>query len=80
MDPVFIFVKCELGKAYEVAAALADEVDQVSECYSISGSFDLLVKCYLEKGEDIGRFVNERVHAIPHIKDTQTILTFNAFD
>lgn len=79
MQAVFVFVKCELGKAYDVAGALVDGVEQTSEVYSISGEFDLIAKFYLEKDADIGHFVNEKIHPLDGIKDTQTIITFNAF-
>jgi DNA-binding Lrp family transcriptional regulator len=78
MRAFFVQIKCELGKTYEVATALAD-AEIASEIYSTSGAFDLLVKFYLEEGEDIGRFIAEKVHIVPHIKDTYTILTFRAF-
>jgi hypothetical protein len=37
------------------------------------------VKFYIEQDGDIGHFVNEKVHAIPNIQDTKTIITFKAF-
>jgi len=74
----FVQIKCELGSAYKVATALADS-EIASEIYSTAGNFDLLAKFYLEDGEDIGHFVNEKVHPIPGIKDTYTIITFRAF-
>ena len=37
MQTIFVMVKCELGKAYEVADD-ACTVEQVSEVYSTSGS------------------------------------------
>ena len=79
MHPFFIFVKCDLCKAYDVATSLVEEIEGVSEVYSISGPFELLVKVYIDEGQDIGRYVNEKIHLLPHIKDTQTIITFNAF-
>jgi DNA-binding Lrp family transcriptional regulator len=79
MQTIFVFVKCELGQAYKVAAELVDNVTELSEVYSISGEFDLMAKVHLDDGYDIGRFVNEKVHAIDNIKDTQTLMTFNAF-
>ena len=79
MQAIFILVKCELGTAYTVAAEMADRIDEISEVYSISGPYDLLVKCYLPKDRDIGHFVTEAVQTLPHVKDTQTIITFNAF-
>jgi DNA-binding Lrp family transcriptional regulator len=74
----FVQIKCELGKAYDVATAIVD-AELASEVYSTAGDYDLLVKIYLDRDDDIGRFINEKVHAIPGIKDTYTIITFRAF-
>lgn len=79
MQTIFIMVKCELGKAYDVADEAVLNVEQVSEVHSISGRFDLLVKCYLEDGTDIGHFVTEKIQRLPGIKDTFTLITFKAF-
>ncbi|CAN5306003.1 Lrp/AsnC family transcriptional regulator [soil metagenome] len=78
MKAFFVQIKCDLGKAYQVATAIAD-AEIASEIYSTAGDYDLLVKFYLPEGQDIGHFVNEKVHAIPGIKDTYTIITFRAF-
>lgn len=78
MTPFFVQIKCELGKSYQVANALA-EAEIASEIYSTAGNFDLLVKFYVEPGTDIGHFVNEQVQLIPGIQDTHTIITFKAF-
>ncbi|MBI3498961.1 MAG: Lrp/AsnC ligand binding domain-containing protein [Proteobacteria bacterium] len=79
MKTIFIMVKCQLGKAYDVADAAVLNVEQVSEVHSISGQFDLLMKCYLGDNEDIGHFVQEKVQRLPGIKDTFTLITFKAF-
>jgi DNA-binding Lrp family transcriptional regulator len=78
MTPFFVQIKCELGKSYQVANALA-EAEIASEIYSTAGDYDLLVKFYVDAGTDIGHFVNEKVQCIPGIKDTHTIITFKAF-
>jgi DNA-binding Lrp family transcriptional regulator len=78
MTPFFVQIKSQLGKAYEVATALAD-AEIASEIYSTAGDYDLLVKFYIEDGGDIGHFINEKVHAVPGIQDTRTIITFKAF-
>jgi DNA-binding Lrp family transcriptional regulator len=67
-----------LGAAYKVATAVAD-AEIASEIYSTAGDYDLLVKFYVEENVDIGHFVNERLHTIPGIRDTHTIITFRAF-
>ncbi len=78
MRAFFVRIKCDLGKAYDVANAIAD-AEIASEIYSTAGSFDLLAKFYLEPEHDIGHFVNEKIHPIAHIKDTETLITFRAF-
>ena len=78
MQTIFVMVKCELGKAYDVADE-AVAVEQVSEVYSTSGQYDLLMKCYLDDETDIGRFVTEQVQTLPGVKDTFTLITFKAF-
>jgi DNA-binding Lrp family transcriptional regulator len=73
-------VKCELGKAYDVASEAVENVEQVSEVYSISGQYDLMMKCYLSDEQDIGHFVNEQIQTLQNIKDTFTMITFKAFN
>jgi DNA-binding Lrp family transcriptional regulator len=78
MAPFFVQIKCQLGKAYEVANRIAD-AEIASEIYSTAGDYDLLVKFYVEAGTDIGHFINEKVQTIPGIQNTHTIITFKAF-
>jgi DNA-binding Lrp family transcriptional regulator len=79
MKTIFVMVKCELGRSYEVADQAVQEIEEVSEVYSTSGQYDLLMKCYLPDTSDIGHFVTERVQVLPGIKDTFTIIAFKAF-
>lgn len=79
MRPIFVMIKCEMGRAYAVAREAADRIPEASEIFSTSGQYDLLAKFYLEPGSDVGLFVTEKVQTIPGVKDTFTLLTFNAF-
>ncbi len=79
MKTIFVMVKCELGKAYDVANQAVEKVENVSEVYSISGKYDLMMKCYLDDDQDIGHFVNEEIQILSNIKDTFTMITFKAF-
>ena len=72
-------VKCNLGEAYDVADRALEVLDQVSEIYSISGQYDLLVKFFLDENEDIGRFVTEKIQTLEGVNDTFTLITFKAF-
>lgn len=79
MQTIFVFSKCELGEAYKVADEAVLNVEQVSEVHSISGEYDLLLKCYLDDGIDIGHFVTEKIQTLPGIKETFTLIGFKAF-
>ena len=78
MQTIFVMVKCELGQAYDVATR-AVETDQISEVHSVSGQYDLMMKCYLEDGADLGHFVTDTLQRLPGVKDTFTIIAFKAF-
>jgi DNA-binding Lrp family transcriptional regulator len=78
MRAFFVQIKCELGKSYQVATAIAD-AEIASEIYSTAGGYDLLVKFYLDEKEDVGHFMAEKIQKIPGIRDTYTIITFRAF-
>ena len=78
MQTFFVQIKCQLGKTYAVASALA-EAEIASEIYSIAGEFDILAKFYVERDVDIGHFVGQKVQCIPGIADTRTLITFRAF-
>jgi DNA-binding Lrp family transcriptional regulator len=79
MQTIFVLIKCELGKAYQVADACVQQVEQVSEVHSISGQYDLMVKCFLADGADVGHFVTEQVQRLPGIRDTFTMMAYKAF-
>jgi DNA-binding Lrp family transcriptional regulator len=78
MRAFFVQIKCDLGRSYEVATAIADS-EIASEIYSTAGGYDLLVKFYLDESDDVGRFVAEKIQSIEGIRDTYTIITFRAF-
>lgn len=79
MRAIFVLMKCEMGQAYRVAQLAADTIEQLSELHSISGQYDLLGKFYLEPDQDIGLFVTQQIQALPGVRDTYTLIGFNAF-
>jgi len=79
MRAIFVMIKCEMGQAYKVAQEAADQIEEMSEMYSTSGQYDLLGKFYLDAEQDIGLFVTERVQTLQGVRDTYTLITFNAF-
>jgi DNA-binding Lrp family transcriptional regulator len=80
MRTIFVLIKTALGKTYEVAEALTDEgKPHIPEIYSISGKYDLIAKYHLPADVDVGRFINEDLHCVPHIVDTYTMVAFRPF-
>jgi DNA-binding Lrp family transcriptional regulator len=79
MRAIYVMIKCEMGAAYRVAQIAADTIEELSELHSTSGQYDLLGKFYLDPQQDTGLFVTEKLQTIPGVKDTYTLITFNAF-
>ncbi|WP_020395749.1 Lrp/AsnC ligand binding domain-containing protein [Thiolinea disciformis] len=78
MNCVFVQLRCHPGKTYEVADEIFER-EIASELYSTSGDFDLLLKLYIPKEDDIGKFINDHILTIPGIARSLTTLTFRAF-
>ncbi|PCI05960.1 MAG: AsnC family transcriptional regulator [Hyphomicrobiales bacterium] len=78
MKPIFLMIKTEVGKAYDLAAILAD-MEVASEIYSISGEYDLMVKIYVDDETDIGRKIAEMVVDQPLVRETYTLITHRTF-
>jgi len=75
---VFVQLRCNPGKTYEVADAIYER-EITSELYSTSGDFDLLIKIYIPESDDVGMFINDNILDIPGISRSLTTLTFKAF-
>jgi len=78
MSAVFVQIRCKPGTTYSVADELYER-EIVSELYSTSGEWDLLLKLYPPEGADIGHWINENVANIPNVERSMTTLTFKAF-
>jgi DNA-binding Lrp family transcriptional regulator len=78
MHCVFVQFRCDPGRVYEVADAIYLR-EVVSELYSTSGDYDLIAKVYIPDGEDVGRFLSDRLFDVPGIQRTLTTMTFRAF-
>lgn len=78
MRPVFILLKVEPGHLRRVADVL-EELEICSEIYSIAGDYDLLAKVYVESFDELADLIVDRFQAIPHLRDTRSILTFRTY-
>lgn len=76
---VFIQIRCRPGTTYRVAEEIAlREIH--SELYSTSGEYDLLMKLYIPKGEDVGVYINDNLLDIEGIERSLTTMTFKVFE
>ena len=75
---VFVQIRCTPGRTYKVAEEIALR-EMHSELFSTSGEWDLLMKLYIPAGEDVGKYINERLLDIPGVERSLTTLTFKAF-
>ncbi|MFV2038485.1 MAG: Lrp/AsnC ligand binding domain-containing protein [Paracoccaceae bacterium] len=75
---VFVQIRCRPGTTYKVADEIMSR-EIHSELYSTSGDFDLLLKLYIPRDQDIGDFINQNLLSIDGIRRSLTTLTFRAF-
>lgn len=78
MTCVFVQLRCHPGKTYQVADAIYD-LEIVSELFSTSGDYDLLMKIYIPEDADVGKYLNDKLLQISGISRSLTTLTFKAF-
>lgn len=75
---VFVQIRCKPGTTYKVAEEIVlREIH--SELFSTSGDFDLMMKLYIPKGQDVGKYINDNLLVIKGIERSLTTLTFKAF-
>ena len=75
---IFIQIRCKPGRTYDVANEIVlREIH--SELYSTSGDYDLMLKLYSRRDEDIGKYINDNLLDIDGIERSLTTLTFKAF-
>ena len=74
---IFIQIRCKLGSNYDVANEIVLREIR-SELYSTSGDYDLMVKLYSRRDEDIGKCINDNLLDIDGIERSLTTLTFIA--
>ena len=78
MNCLFVQIRCKPGTTYDVADEIAlREIH--SELYSTSGEYDLLMKLYIPKDADVGKFINDNLLTIEGIERSMTTMTFKVF-
>ena len=73
---VFVQIRCHPGTTYAVAQEIHLR-EMVSELYSTSGEYDLLMKIYIPDAADVGKYLNDRLFDVPGISRSLTTMTFS---
>jgi DNA-binding Lrp family transcriptional regulator len=76
MKALFVQIKCELTKSFDVAGYLIDNFPETAEVYSTSGTYDLLAKFELGDERSFGEFVTKKLQRVPGIRETYSIVAF----
>ncbi|MDQ5815811.1 MAG: Lrp/AsnC ligand binding domain-containing protein [Actinomycetota bacterium] len=78
MVTTIVLATCNIHKVPETAQAIAD-LPEVTEVYSVSGDYDLVVMVRVREHDDLARVVTEEIGKIPGIERTQTLVAFKVF-
>lgn len=73
-----ILINAERTKINEVAEKLA-EMEGISEVYSVSGKYDLIVVARVKTNDDLASLVTKKLLTIDAILKSETMLAFKAF-
>lgn len=78
MVTTIVLATCNIHKVPETAQAIAD-LPEVTEVYSVSGDYDLVIMVRVREHDDLARVVTEEIGRIPGIERTQTLVAFKVF-
>jgi DNA-binding Lrp family transcriptional regulator len=73
-----ILINTERTKINEVAEQL-EELEGISEVYSVSGTYDLIAIIRVQSNDDLANLVTKKLLSIDSILKSETMLAFKAF-
>ncbi|MCZ6470213.1 MAG: Lrp/AsnC ligand binding domain-containing protein [Gammaproteobacteria bacterium] len=78
MVTFIILLNVRSNKITEIAEHLA-AMPEISEVYSVTGNYDLVVIVRTRSNDDVAELVTNRLGPIEGIEQTDTMLAFKAF-
>jgi len=78
MVTAIVLIQTEHGKIVQVAEQLA-EMPEISEVYSVGGSYDVAAILRVRTNEDIATLVTEKMVHVKGIVRTETLMAFKAY-
>jgi anthranilate phosphoribosyltransferase len=74
----FVLMKISVGKLPEVSKELL-AIEEIKDLYMVTGEFDLLAVLEVDKYEQLGEIIVEKIHKIKNIERTQTLMAFKTY-
>ncbi len=78
MVTTVVLAVCNIHSVPETAQAIAD-LPSVSEVYSVSGDFDLVIMVRVRHHDDLAHVVTEDIAKVPGVERTQTLVAFKVY-
>ncbi len=78
MVTAIVLMKTQHGHINKVAESLAD-MPEISEVYSVGGSYDLVAILRVKNNNDIATLVTDRMVHIDGIESTETMISFKTY-
>ena len=78
MVTFIILLNVQSNKITEIAEQLAG-LPEISEVYSVTGNYDLVVIVRTRSNDEVAELVTKRLGKIDGIEQTDTMLAFKAF-
>ena len=78
MVTAIVLAVCDIHQVPETAQAVAD-IPEVSEVYSVSGDYDLVIMVRVRRHEDLARVVTDEIAKVEGIHRTQTLVAFQVY-
>jgi DNA-binding Lrp family transcriptional regulator len=74
----FVLIDAEPARVAELAEEVAS-VEGVAESYSVAGHADVVAVVRVRQIEDLAQVVTRRLHALPGVTDTRTLVAFQSY-
>jgi DNA-binding Lrp family transcriptional regulator len=78
MVTAIVLIQTRHGRTKDVAEALA-AFPEISEVYSVGGSYDVVALVRVKHNEDIADMVTERMVKVDGIERTETMIAFKTY-
>ena len=78
MTHAIVLIEAERNAIAKLGSMLAD-IEGVGAAYSVTGEWDFVALVHLARHEQLADVVTGRIHALPGVVKTQTMVAFEAF-